>query len=125
MRRAGCVLAAFWMAAGACCAEDQNLAGETLRKAVAGKTVHLETPLGSLPISYRDNGTMHSSTLQLAAYTGSVRDRGIWWIVADRLCQRWNTWLEGKSYCFRLRQEGDSVQWTRDDGLSGVATIGR
>ena len=111
---------------GAWVADDQRLEGDGLRKAVSGKTVHLETPLGSLPINYRMNGTMQSSTIQLAAYTGSTRDRGTWWIAADKLCQRWNNWLEGKSHCFRLRQQGEkTVQWTRDDGLTGVATIRR
>ena len=82
--------------------------------------------MGSLPINYRVNGTMQASTVQLAAYTGSTRDRGVWWIAADKLCQRWNTWLGGKSHCFKLRQQGSrSVQWTRDDGMTGVATIRR
>jgi hypothetical protein len=104
---------------------EQPLEGEALRKVVAGKTVNLETPLGGLPISFRHNGTMHGKTAELAYYTGSTQDRGVWWIVADKLCQRWNNWLGGKAYCFKLRQEGRTVQWTRNDGLSGVATIRR
>ena len=40
-------------------AQDQQLEGDVLRKAVAGKTVSLETPLGGLPINFRHNGTMH------------------------------------------------------------------
>jgi hypothetical protein len=103
----------------------EQLEGDALRKAVAGKTVSLETPLGGLPISFRHNGTMHSKTEELAYYTGSTQDRGIWWVAANKLCQRWNTWLGGKQYCFTLRQAGRSVQWTRNDGLTGVATIRR
>lgn len=97
-----------------------------LRKAVAGKTVHLATPLGGLPIRYRIDGTMSGSAGTLASYTGSERDRGRWWVVADKLCQRWNTWLGGRSYCFTLREQGGgTVHWIRNDGLSGVATIVR
>jgi len=96
-----------------------------LRKAVAGKTVHLATPMGGLPINYRADGTMSGKAGSLALYTGSERDRGRWWIVADKLCQRWNSWLGGRSYCFALRQQGGTVHWTRNDGLSGVATIPR
>jgi len=124
MRVVACAVVLTLAGAGVCLAED-GLVGDTLRKVVAGKTVHLETPLGSLPINYKNNGTMQASTIQLAAYTGSTRDRGTWWVVADKLCQRWNNWLGGRSHCFTLRQQGESVQWTRDDGLSGVATIGR
>ena len=92
---------------------------DALRRAVAGRTVHLATPLGSLPIKYRLDGTMSGSAGSLASYTGSERDRGRWWVVADKLCQRWNI-------CFRLRQQdGSTVHWTRNDGVSGVATIAR
>lgn len=100
-----------------------DLDGDGLRRAISGKTVSLSTPMGGLPISYRADGTMHGSAGALASYTGAARDSGRWWITADQLCQRWNTWLGGVPYCFRLRQEGASVHWTRDDGVSGVATI--
>jgi hypothetical protein len=124
--RAGVWLGACMLACvGSASAAETDLQGDALRKAVAGKTVNLETPLGGLPIRYRIDGTMHASTVQLASYTGSTQDRGIWWVAADKLCQRWNTWLGGKSYCFTLRQQGRSVQWTRNDGLTGLATIRR
>jgi hypothetical protein len=106
-------------------AAEEALDGSALRKAVSGKTVHLATPMGGLPIRYQTDGTMSGSAGTLAAYTGSLTDRGRWWVVADKLCQRWNSWLGGKSHCFTLRQQGGTVHWTRDDGLSGVATIAR
>lgn len=113
------------IAAGVASAQDDQLAGDALRKAVAGKTVSLETPLGALPISFRIDGSMQATAGDLAAYTGSGQDHGRWWIAADRLCQRWNKWLGGRSYCFTLRQQGRSVHWTRSDGLTGMATIRR
>ena len=129
MRYATGLAVAIMMAAGnaafAIEAGDGRMDNGALRKAVAGKTVHLTTPLGGLPINYRADGTMSASAGSLASYTGSERDRGRWWVVADKLCQRFNTWLGGKSYCFRLRQDGRTVHWTRNDGLSGVATIAR
>ena len=106
-------------------ADQREMSGEALRKALTGKTIHLNTPLGGLPISFRADGTMWGTAGGLASYVGSERDRGRWWIAADQLCQRWNTWLGGQSYCFRLRQHGRMVHWTRNDGLSGVATITR
>jgi hypothetical protein len=116
---------AGFVVSGSVLASDPQLEGDALRKAVAGKTVNLETPLGGLPIRYRIDGTMHSSTVELAYYTGSTEDRGIWWVAANKLCQRWNSWLGGKPYCFTLRQNGRSVQWTRNDGMTGLATIRR
>ena len=128
MRRATVLAAAVVAAvgAGAAVAADQReMNGEALRRAVTGRTINLSTPLGGLPISFRADGTMSATAGSLASYVGSERDRGRWWIAADQLCQRWNTWLGGQSYCFRLRQHGRTVHWTRNDGLSGVATIRR
>jgi hypothetical protein len=117
-------LAAMALAAVGAAASDLQLEGDALRRAIAGKTVSLDTPMGGLPISYRADGTMSGLAKgALAAYAGAAQDGGRWWVVADQLCQRWNTWLGGASYCFRLRQQGGSVHWTRQDGLSGVATI--
>jgi len=111
--------------AGIAVASDNQLQGPALRQAVAGKTVNLETPLGGLPINFRINGTMHATSVELASYTGSAQDHGIWWIAAGKLCQRWNNWLDRKAYCFTLRQQGRNVHWTRNDGLTGLATIRR
>jgi hypothetical protein len=124
----GLTAAIIMVAAGAALAQESSsqMDSDALRKAVAGRTVHLSTPLGSLPINYRTDGTMSASAGSLAPYTGSERDRGRWWVVADKLCQRWNMWLDAKSYCFRLRQQdGRTVHWTRSDGVSGLATIAR
>jgi hypothetical protein len=104
-------------------AEPTLLSGESLRSAVAGKTVFLSTPVGSLPIVYRANGTMSGSARQLALYAGTDSDRGVWWVTNDRLCQRWQTWLEGKSYCYRMERNGNTVNWSRDDGRTGTATL--
>jgi hypothetical protein len=129
MRHATGLTVAIMMAAGGVAIAQEPAGSQmdsaALRKAVAGKTVHLATPVGGLPINYRSDGTMSGIAGSLATYTGSERDRGRWWVVADKLCQRWNTWLGGKSYCFRLRQQGETVHWMRNDGVSGVATIAR
>jgi hypothetical protein len=126
MRHVTVFAAAMVVAAGTAMASGADLRemnGEALRKALTGRTIHLRTPLGGLPISFRADGTMSATAGSLASYVGSERDRGRWWIAADQLCQRWNTWLGGQSYCFRLRQRGATVHWTRNDGLTGVATI--
>lgn len=85
----------------------------------------LSTPLGGLPINYSPSGTMTGQAGQLASYVGSASDSGAWWVNRDKLCQRWDKWLEGKSYCFSLRKDGSTVHWTRNDGQSGIATISR
>jgi hypothetical protein len=106
-------------------AGSSKLQGDALKKAVSGKTVHLATPLGTLPIRFRMNGTMSGTAGEMAAYTGSAADSGRWWVSSEKLCQRWQTWLDGKIYCFSLRQDGRIVHWVRNDGLSGKAMIVR
>lgn len=99
------------------------LAGDSLRSAVSGKTIHLETPLGTVPVAYAPNGTLHGRGNGVAAYLGASEDRGRWWVTAQRLCQRWNTWLDARPHCYTIRREGDRVHWKRDDGRSGTARI--
>ncbi len=110
---------------GAHAAEGGRLSGDTLRKAVAGKTVYLRTQGVEVPIHYRSNGTMSGRLRALAAALGGrpSADRGRWWISNGRLCQKWNRWLDGKSYCYALTRAGGQVRWQRNDGRSGTARI--
>lgn len=109
--------------AGAAFAEAPMLTGDVLRTAVSGKTVYISTPVGSVPIVYRPNGTMQGRSRILAGYSGPETDRGTWWIAKDRLCQRWDVWLDGRQHCYRMQREGNTVHWSRDDGRTGTATI--
>lgn len=104
-------------------AEPLMLAGDTLRSAVAGKTVYVSTPVGSVPIVYRSNGTMTARSRILAGYSGPESDRGVWWVSNDRLCQRWQTWLDKEQHCYKMQKQGNTVYWSREDGRSGTATI--
>lgn len=112
----------FAMAATAM-GEPSKLTGEALRRAVSGKAVHIETPIGLFPIHYRSDGTMTGQAPGFVLSLGTERDRGQWWIADDRLCQRWDQWLDTKQYCFKLQRVGATVYWLRDDGLSGTAMI--
>ena len=123
--RVGMIAAAFVVCAAPAVVAEIDAEGQALRKIVSGRTIELNTPLGGLPIRYRMDGTMRGKAENLAAYTGSTQDNGIWWIAANKLCQRWQRWLDGKPYCFTLQQQGRAVQWTRNDGLTGTATIRR
>ncbi len=104
-------------------AEFRVLDNLALHEAVANKTVKLETPVGSIPISFKADGTMIGRSQDMANYLGRSFDQGTWWIAGDQLCQKWKMWLEGKSYCFTIRQDGTKVQWTRNDGLKGTMVV--
>ena len=104
-------------------AESTGLTGKALRQAVSGRTVLIETPIGSFPIRYKGDGTMAGQAPLFVASLGSKKDNGQWWIAGDRLCQRWHRWMDAQRYCFRLQRIGAKVHWLRDDGLSGTATI--
>jgi hypothetical protein len=104
-------------------AEPSKPTGEALRQVVSGRTVLLDTPIGSFPIRYRRDGTMTGQAPGFVASLGTEKDHGQWWVADDRLCQRWHRWLDAKQYCFRLQRVGAAVHWLRDDGLSGTATI--
>jgi hypothetical protein len=108
-------------------AEPASLSGDELRKAVSGKTVYLRISGFELPISYSPGGSMAGSMGEVAATLArgeSASDRGKWWVSGSQLCQRWSSWMEGKTYCYTLTRRGNSVAWVRNDGRSGSARIG-
>jgi hypothetical protein len=105
-------------------AEPVPLGDDTLKQALAGKTVHLDTPLGiAVPISFQANGLMSGKAGVLAYILGAETDRGRWWVSEGRLCQKWFKWLDAEPSCMRLTQDGHKLFWRRDDGMSGTATI--
>ena len=50
-------------------------------------------------------------------------DSGKWWVADDQLCQQWSSWMDGKTYCYKLTRNGSTVQWVRNDGRSGTARV--
>ena len=121
------VVAASLMPAAVAFAEPATLAGDELRHAISGKTVYLNISGFDLPIRYAANGRMSGKMSAVAASFSrgdGAQDRGKWWVAGDQLCQQWSSWMNGKSYCYRLTRNGASVQWVRNDGRSGTARIG-
>ena len=108
-------------------ADATSLSADELRQAVTGKTVYLDVSGFELPIHYLANGRMSGSMGTVAATFArgdGASDNGRWWTEANQLCQRWTSWMEGQTYCYKLIRQDDTVQWSRNDGRSGTARIG-
>jgi hypothetical protein len=119
--------ASLSLPAAAQATDEISLAGDELREAIVGKTVYLNVSGFELPIRYLANGRMRGSmgavTASFSRGDGSS-DSGKWWVENDQLCQKWTSWMDGKSYCYKLTRNGDNVTWVRNDGRSGTARIG-
>lgn len=103
-----------------------SLSANELRRVVTGKTVYLDISGFELPIHYLANGRMSGSMGTVAAtlsWGDVASDNGRWWIETNQLCQRWTSWLDGQTYCYKLTRQGDTVHWFRNDGRSGTARI--
>jgi Mannosyl-glycoprotein endo-beta-N-acetylglucosaminidase len=97
---------------------------DSVRKLVAGRTVLLDTPVGStIPITFTENGTMRGKAGSLGSYLGAEVDEGKWWVSGARLCQRWRVWFDRETQCLTLRPAGKIVHWSSDKGHSGTARI--
>ncbi len=121
------VAAGLALPATASVADPAQLAGDELRRAVSGKTVYLNISGFELPINYAANGRMSGKMSTVAASFSrgdGAQDRGKWWVANDQLCQQWTSWMDGKTYCYRLTRDGATVRWVRNDGRSGTARIG-
>ncbi len=117
------VLAAISVAPAAA----STLSGTEIRQTVTGKRIYLSVPMGGeFPLYYRPDGRIDGSgeAVGLGRFL-KPKDSGRWWVAGDRLCQKWQTWYDGKTFCFTLASRGgDKVAWARDDGEKGVARIG-
>jgi hypothetical protein len=102
-------------------ANADALTGDDVRTLIAGKTIALAAPFGSLPIRYSAGGTMVARSTAMKLYAGIGEDRGTWWIAGNRLCQKWDVWHGGKQQCFSLSRTGTTVHWQSNDGMSGTA----
>lgn len=108
-------------------ATGTQLAGDGLRQAVSGKRIYLAVPLGGeLPLFYRPDGRVDGSgeAVGLGRFL-KPKDTGRWWVQGGQLCQKWQAWYDGRTYCFTIRDlGGNKIAWSRDDGEKGVARIG-
>ena len=99
-------------------------ADERLRQLVSGRTVNLDTPIGTvIPIVYAPDGRLSGKAGGLAGYLGAANDEGEWWVEKGRLCQRWKIWFKGTPDCLKFRQSGQVIHWESDNGKSGTARI--
>ncbi len=108
-------------------AAPATLSGDELRQAISGKTVYLNVSGFELPIRYNANGRMSGKMSTIAASFSrgdGASDTGKWWVADNQLCQQWSSWMDGKTYCYKLTRNGATVQWLRNDGHSGTARIG-
>lgn len=113
--------------AGAAHANTQLQGGE-IKQLVSGKRIYLAAPIGGeFPLFYRPDGQVDGSgeAIGLGRFL-KPRDKGRWWVRGDSLCQKWETWYEGRTMCFTLTDlGGNRLRWVQDNGDSGVARIGR
>ena len=107
-------------------ASGEVLKGDALRSFISGKRVFLAVPLGGeLPLNYRSNGRVDGTgeAVGLGRYL-KPNDSGRWWVSGNRLCQKWQEWYDGKTFCFTVTKLSDNrIRWVRDDGRSGVARV--
>lgn len=130
LRKAGAfaaLIAGIAVAATPALASAQ-LSEREIRNTVAGKRIYLKVPLGGeFPLYYQTNGSVSGSgdAVGLGRFM-QPKDQGRWWVRGDRLCQKWQSWYDGKQFCFTLsRGDGNTLFWRRDDGVTGRARIGQ
>ena len=107
-------------------ASGEALSGDALKSFIGGKRIFLQVPLGGeLPLTYRKNGRVDGTgeAAGLGKYM-APKDSGRWWVNGNQLCQKWQEWYDGKTFCFTVTKINDSrIRWVRDDGKSGIARV--
>ena len=96
-----------------------------IKQVIGGKRVTLFAMGIQFPLVYNANGNVSGdgSAVGLSRYFNPT-ETGTWWVNGDRLCQKFPTWYDGKTWCFDLESAGNNrLRWRRDDGFSGKALI--
>jgi hypothetical protein len=123
---AGFVFSLAILAGAPTSASADMLSGTALKSFVSGKRIYLAVPLGGeIPLTYRKNGRVDGTgeAAGLGRYM-TPKDSGRWWVSGNKLCQKWQEWYDGRTFCFTVTKMSDSrIRWVRDDGKSGVARI--
>lgn len=108
-------------------ASAQTLSDDQIREHIIGKRVYLATPFGGeFPLYYKTSGSVSGdgTKLGLGKYF-APKETGRWWLEGNKLCQQWPSWYKGRQFCFSIEKTGpNQIEWTRDDGRSGIARIG-
>lgn len=106
--------------------DGQALAGQQLKSFISGKRIYLAVPFGGeIPLTYRANGVVDGSgeSAGLGKYMAPT-DKGRWWVSGSKLCQQWQEWYKGRTFCFTVAKLSQNrIRWVRDDGKSGVARV--
>jgi hypothetical protein len=105
---------------------ENQVKGEAIRKLISGKRIYLAAPLGGeFPLFYQPDGRV-DGTGEALGIGRLIRptDSGRWWIAGDRMCQRWQTWYDGRTICFTLyNMGGGKLRWNQDNGDTGIARL--
>ncbi|MDD9911098.1 MAG: hypothetical protein OXR62_15600 [Ahrensia sp.] len=102
-----------------------GMSDSDIRAAIGDRTVVLRTTYGSIPLTYRSDGSVtgDGSGTGLGRFF-APKETGQWWVSESRMCQKFPTWYDGRTFCFTLQNAGaGKLKWTREDGYSGIAEI--
>jgi hypothetical protein len=120
-------IAMMVLGASAMPAFADRLSGDEIRQRVTGKRIYLAAPLGGeFPLYYRTDGKVDGTGEAVGlGRLARPSDSGRWWVRGDSLCQKWQTWYDGKTMCFTLTTIGNNkLRWDQDNGDTGTARIG-
>ncbi|MEO0328394.1 MAG: hypothetical protein AAF217_07315 [Pseudomonadota bacterium] len=124
--RTGVIIASVFGVLSSTAASANPLSGNDIRDTISGKKVYLATKWGiEFPLIYSTNGrvTGDGSATGLGKYM-TPRETGNWWIAGNRMCQKFPTWYDGRTFCFKLEKKNtEQLIWRRDDGTSGTARV--
>jgi hypothetical protein len=118
------LLASLALAPATAFTEPEQLTGKVMNERLPGATIEIDTPIGTkIPMRFGGDGLVTGEAGVLAAYLGSAKDRGRWWVASDRLCIKWFRWFDSQPRCMDIKIDGSKVFWRKEDGESGTATL--
>lgn len=102
-----CTVLAFSVPATA-----KTLTGAELQEKLVGKRIKFENTDGTIKgtTRYNKNGKARVSLTK----PNRFKDKGIWWIKGNKLCNQWEQIREGEPKCFTYKELGPKTYGGRD-----------
>jgi len=90
----------------------KNLTGAELQEKLIGKRIKFESTDGQFKgtLRYSKNGKVRVSQSKPERF----KDKGIWWIKGNKLCNQWEVIREAKPKCFTYKELGPKTYGGRN-----------
>lgn len=87
-----------------------SMSGQEIKSALVGNSLRGVDSTGRYTIHYKNNNRMR---IVYTSKSGTRVENGVWRVLGNRYCRRWERLGKGKTRCVTFHRNGDNIIWVR------------